>query len=135
MENYDYISVDFKGHTAFPEDHYEDDISDKIDECIAKQIKSLTRMLKYYILFQECLEKYTQFEITNARLLDENIRKVESDISFGKRHLAGEDAGTYGKECSTKLDSLSKEKVKLVVLWNSIPSDLAKLIQFDLFEL
>ena len=135
FDKYDYISTDFKGHISFEEDNYDEDISYKVDECVSDKIKSLEHELEYYNLFQDCIEIYTQFEVTNARLLDENICRVEADIKYGKEYLEGKPSGTHGKDCSTKLVSLNNELGRLLNLWKDIPYDLKVLMKFNLFEI
>jgi hypothetical protein len=136
MDNkYDRIDVDFSGHQELGDESYSEDISYKIDECISDKIKWVKHELEYYKLFEECLKDYTQFEITQARLLNENIERLECDIEAGEKHLHGENTGTHGKDCSTQLDSLNKQLDRLLNIWKDIPFQLKRLIQFNLFEL
>ena len=136
MDNYDRIDLDFHGHTNLGGDgDSDDDLTCNIDEAISKKIESIEKELEYYNLFQKCLSEYTQFEITQARLLNENIIQVERDIEYGQEYLDGKPSGTHGKDCSTQLDSLNKQLDRLLNLWKDIPFDLKKLVKFNLYEL
>jgi len=134
--NYDIIGTNFKGYTD--NDFYEKDLTKNINEELNNKIDYLKIELDeiqaeidHYVLFKDCVAKYTKFEIVSARDLLGELYRCQSDIESGEGHLSGESRGTHGEDCSTKLDKLKKSLNKLNGLWDNVPNDLKRLVLFE----
>jgi hypothetical protein len=133
MKKYDNISIDFHGYKYMGEwEDIDDDLTDTINFHVEEMINEISKELEYYKFFKKCIEKYTKFEIEQVVKLNRAILKQKSNIDFGEGHLRGESRGTYGKDCSTKLDKFRLELNRLSKIWNEYPEDLRKLISYDL---
>jgi len=128
---WDWIGVDFVGHSGGDYDA-EDDLSGSVMDSLDKMIAALTGEAEYYRLFKKCIQNYTRFQIQSASNLYTNIEREKGNIRSGEGHLRGENFGTWGKECSNRLDDIRVEINKLSKLWDQVPEDIQKLVTFTL---